>query len=81
MSVYLRLVVGSVVVCDLDLFSKVTKPDPDKDPPPQLAGGTGTLIYPDPPEEPVAFGFSRPCPTPQTSPDGAQTDMTQKEQR
>lgn len=59
MSLYLRLVIGPVVVCDIDLFAtrEVSKND---DPPPQLAGGTGTLTYPDPlPDEPAVFGFGR----------------------
>lgn len=61
MSLYLRLVIGPVVVCDIDLFASVEKADPSKEPPAQLAGGTGTLTYPDPlPEdEPSLFGFTR----------------------
>lgn len=43
MSLYLRLVVGPVVVCDIELFA--TKPT-DEEPPPQLNGGSGTLVEP-----------------------------------
>lgn len=60
MSLYLRLVVGPVVICDIELFSTTSKPDPDKEPSPQLAGGTGTLAYPDPLEE--SFGFTAASP-------------------
>lgn len=57
MSLYLRLVIGPVVVCDIDLFTTANKPDPNE-PPAQLAGGTGTLTYPDPlPEEEPSLGF------------------------
>lgn len=61
MSLYLRLVIGPVVVCDIDLFASVQKPDPDKEPPAQLAGGSGTLTYPEPlhEDDPAAFGFTR----------------------
>lgn len=57
MSLYLRLVIGPVVVCDIDLFSTVQQRSKDDDPPPQLAGGSGTLTYPDSPEQPHALGF------------------------
>lgn len=60
MSFYLRLVIGPVVVCDIDLFSTRESSKPDEDPPPQLAGGQGSTYYPDPPAEPVVFGFTRP---------------------
>lgn len=58
MSLYLRLVIGPIVVCDIDLFSVREQSSAD-DPPAQLAGGTGTLAYPDPLDDPVAFGFTR----------------------
>jgi hypothetical protein len=57
--IYLRLVIGPVVICDIDLFSTVDKPDPDKEPPAQLAGGAGTLAYPEPLYDEAAFGFTR----------------------
>lgn len=59
MSLYLRLVIGPVVVCDIDLFATADKHDTSKEPPAQLAGGSGTLNYPDPIPvgEPVVFGF------------------------
>lgn len=53
--IYLRLVVGPFVICDVDLFSR-TRPTEDE-PPPQLNGGSGSLIYPDPVDEPH-FGFT-----------------------
>ena len=58
MSLYLRLVIGPVVVCDIELFG-TTQPDGDE-PPAQLAGGTGTLAYPEPVEDIDAFGFRSP---------------------
>lgn len=57
--IYLRLVIGPVVVCDIDLFSTIDKPDPGKEPPPQLAGGQGQVVYPEPVEDEAVFGFRR----------------------
>lgn len=54
-SVYLRLVVGPIVVCDIELFA--SKPAPSDEPPPQLNGGTGTLAYAEHLHEAHAFGF------------------------
>lgn len=60
MSLYLRLVIGPVVVCDVELFGTVTPAEDET--PPQLNGGQGmvlepcvdeTVIVPDP------FGFGR----------------------
>lgn len=45
MSLYLRLVVGPVVICDVELFGTTSKPDPNE-PPPQLNGGQGQVIDP-----------------------------------
>jgi hypothetical protein len=53
-SLYLRLVVGPVVVCDIELFG--TAKSTDDAAPPQLNGGTGTLTYPEEVDGP-ALGF------------------------
>lgn len=58
MSIYLRLVIGPVVICDLEMFSAASKPDPNQ-PPAQLAGGSGQMMYPDPVP---ALGFAPPTP-------------------
>jgi hypothetical protein len=52
MSLYLRCVIGPIVVCDIELFA--SKPDSDNAPP-QLNGGTGNLAYPEV-ETPLGFG-------------------------
>lgn len=55
MSLYLKLVIGPVIVCDIELFA--TQPDTaDDEPPPQLAGGSGTVLYPDQVEDVFGFG-------------------------
>jgi hypothetical protein len=58
LSLYLRLVIGPVVVCDLELFGMTSKPDLDPEPPAQLAGGAGTVVSPES-DEPEVFGFTR----------------------
>lgn len=60
MSVYFRLVIGPVVVADVEFFAAKDKPSTDE-PPPQLNGGTGTLTYPEPVED-VTLGFTRRTP-------------------
>ena len=57
MSLYLRLTIGPVIVCDLELFG-VRQTKDDSDPPPQLNGGQGTIVEPWV-ESPVLFGFHR----------------------
>lgn len=57
MSLYLRLVVGPVVVCDVELFASKDTPKGDE-PPPQLNGGSGTVMFPEV-EGGVAFGFTK----------------------
>lgn len=58
MSLYLRLVIGPVVVCDIDLFSAAQRGPSTNEPPPQLAGGTGMLNEPYvDPDRPTCFGF------------------------
>jgi hypothetical protein len=57
MSLHLRLAVGPVVLIDCELF-RVDHPDTSDEPPPQLNGGQGTVLYPEP-TEPAAFGFGR----------------------
>lgn len=64
MSLYLRLVIGPVVVCDVELFGSAQKAADD--PPPQLNGGTGTLTYPDPIDGP-SLGFRPPTRTKQNA--------------
>lgn len=59
MSLYLRLVVGPVVVCDLEMFA--TKPPAAEEPPPQLNGGSGTVVEPYVED---AFGFAAAHPGP-----------------
>lgn len=58
MSIYLRLVIGPVVVCDVDLFALRQQPSKD-DPPPHLNGGQGAVIEPYVDPATVVFGFRR----------------------
>jgi len=58
MSLYLRLTIGPVIVCDLELFGTTTQHKDDSDPPPQLNGGQGTVVEPWV-ESPAVFGFHR----------------------
>jgi hypothetical protein len=53
-SLHLRLAVGPVVLIDCELF-RIEQPAADE-PPPQLNGGQGQIVYPEP-TEPSAFGF------------------------
>jgi hypothetical protein len=55
-SLHLRLAVGPVVLIDCELF-RVDQP-PTAEPPPQLNGGQGQVIYPEPIDGPEAFGFT-----------------------
>jgi hypothetical protein len=56
MSLHLRLAVGPVVLIDCELF-RIDQPAADE-PPPQLNGGQGQIVYPES-AEPSAFGFTR----------------------
>lgn len=57
MSLYLRLAIGPVVLCDLTLFETAQQHNPGDEPPPQLAGGQGQIVYPEPVDAEEAFGF------------------------
>lgn len=65
MSVYLRLVIGPLVIADIELFASKDTSKSD-DPPPQLNGGSGTIMQPEPAA--VALGFVKPCALSQEAP-------------
>ncbi len=56
MSLYLRLVIGPVIVCDLELFGVRQTDDDSNEPPAQLNGGQGTIVEPWV-DSPALFGF------------------------
>ena len=55
MSVQLRITLGPIILCDLELFALTPDPHEDDDTP-QLNGGQGTLHYPDL-DNATAFGY------------------------
>lgn len=56
MSLYLRLVIGPLVICDLEMFATKSPPGADVSPP-QLNGGSGAVVEPWVDGGAVVFGF------------------------